>query len=85
MQAMENKWDLPKTFSAWSFLSYDCLPLPTKYLSAAEVLKFRDEAWIKYFSRKEYLDLVERKFGTEQKNNVIEMTKVKLKRKILGD
>ena len=32
-----------------------------------------------------YLKLVEKKFGINQKQNVIDMSKVKLKRKILGD
>jgi hypothetical protein len=31
------------------------------------------------------LDLVENKFGIEAKNNVVEMEKIKLKRKILGE
>ena len=84
-QAKQNNWSLPQEFSAWSFLSYDCLPLPTKYLTAAEVLKFRDEAWQKYFTRPEYLDLVESKFGLEQRNNVIEMSQIQLKRKLFDD
>jgi hypothetical protein len=31
------------------------------------------------------LELVENKFGIEARNNVVEMEKIKLKRKILGD
>jgi hypothetical protein len=49
------------------------------------VLRFRDEAWHKYFTHKPFLDLVENKFGIEARNNVVEMEKIKLKRKILGD
>jgi hypothetical protein len=43
--AVKQNIDLPKSFDAWSFHSYDSLPLPTKHLSAAEVLRFRDRAW----------------------------------------
>ena len=31
------------------------------------------------------LDKIEKKYGTTAKNNILEMSKVKLKRKILGD
>lgn len=81
--AHENGWNLPDSYEGYAFLSYECQPLPTRYLSAAEVLKFRDDAWHKYFSRPEYLGLVERKFGVEQRKNVEELSKIKLKRKLL--
>ncbi|HJT22186.1 MAG TPA: radical SAM protein [Nitrospira sp.] len=78
-------WKLPDAYNGYAFLSYDSEPLPTKHLAAAEVLKFRDEAWQRYFSNPAYLCLVERKFGRKQRHNVEEMTKVKLRRKLLGD
>jgi anaerobic magnesium-protoporphyrin IX monomethyl ester cyclase len=83
--AKKNRWQLPTKFEEYAFLSYDCLTLPTKYLTAAEALKFRDEAWYKYFYREEYLSLIEKKFGTEARNNILELGKIKLKRKLLGD
>jgi len=66
-------------------LSYDCKPLRTKTLTGQEVLKFRDEAWHKYFSREPFLKLVETKFGEDSRRNVEKMSKIKLKRKIFGD
>jgi radical SAM superfamily enzyme YgiQ (UPF0313 family) len=84
-KALENNWALPDSYEGYGFLSYECLPLRTQYVSAADVLKFRDEAWQKYHSRKEYLDLIERKFGVSQKMNVEEMIKIKIERKLLGD
>lgn len=84
-KALNNGWKLPDTYEGYSFLSYECLPLPTKHLSAAEVLRYRDEAWKKYHTRKEYLSLIERKFGMEQKKNIEELVKVKIKRRILGE
>lgn len=84
-EAQKNNWPLPDTFEGYGFLSYEHLPLRTNYLTAKEVLAFRDSAWHKCFESKNYLDLVERKFGVEQRNNVEKMSKIKLKRKILGD
>ena len=83
--AMKNGWALPETYEGYAFLSYECQPLPTKHLSAAQVLKFRDEAWQKYFSNPAYLDLVERKFGAQERKNVEDMASIRLKRKLLGD
>ena len=68
-----------------SVLSYETQPLPTKHLSAAEVLEFRDKAWKTYFTNPDYLGLVEKRFGSQQKKNVEEMSNISLKRKILGD
>ncbi len=84
-KAKKNGWALPDSFEGYAFLSYESQPLPTKYLTAAEVLKFRDEAWKKYFTNPDYIDLVERRFGHEERKNVEDMAKLSLKRKILGD
>jgi anaerobic magnesium-protoporphyrin IX monomethyl ester cyclase len=83
--AKNNGWPLPDLYEGYAFLSYECQPLPTKYLSAAEVLKFRDEAWQKYFTNTAYLDLLETKFGVAERRNVEDMARIPLKRKILGD
>ena len=85
MEAVNNGWELPQSFDEFAFLSYDCKPLRTKSLTGAEVLKFRDEAWHKYFSHEPYLKLVETKFGLQSRQNIEEMSKIRLKRKILGD
>jgi radical SAM superfamily enzyme YgiQ (UPF0313 family) len=83
--AKQNGWKLPDTFEGFAFLSYESEPLPTKYLTSAEVLKFRDEAWHKYFTNPNYLNLVENRFGLEERKNVEHMSAIKLKRKLLGD
>jgi anaerobic magnesium-protoporphyrin IX monomethyl ester cyclase len=64
-------------------LSYESQPLPTKHLSAAEVVRFRDDAWQTYFTNPDYLNLVERKFGRAQRLNVEDMSKVPLPRQLL--
>ena len=80
--AIENKWELPDNYAAWSFHSFESLPLPTKYLSAAEVLKFRDQSWNLYFNRPEYHKVVRDKFGASAEQHVKDMASIKLKRKI---
>jgi hypothetical protein len=83
--AKKNGWALPSSFEGYAFLAYESQPLPTKTASAEQVLKFRDEAWQKYFTNPAYLDLVERRFGLQERSNVEDMATIKLKRKILGD
>lgn len=82
-QAKQRGWALPETFEAWSFHSYDSLPLPTNHLSAAEVLRFRDKAWELYFKRPEYLSMIADKFGKAASDHITDMTSIKLRRKIL--
>jgi radical SAM superfamily enzyme YgiQ (UPF0313 family) len=83
--ARKNGWTLPDTFEGFAFLSYECAPLRTKYLSAAEVLKFRDDAWQTYFTNPSYLSRNERKFGARERNNIEQMSEIRLKRQLLGD
>lgn len=83
--AKRQGWKLPDSYNGYAFLSYDCEPLPTKYVTAADVLRFRDTAWQTYFSSSAYLQLVERTFGSTERGNVEAMAKVRLKRKLLGD
>jgi anaerobic magnesium-protoporphyrin IX monomethyl ester cyclase len=82
-EALQKGYDLPKTYSGYSFLGYDTVCLPTEKLKNWEILKLRDEAFIKYHTDKNFLDRIEQKFGIIQKNNIIKMTKIKLKRKII--
>jgi len=84
-QAKQKGWELPDSYEGYAFLSYESQPLPTKTLSAAEVLKFRDEGWREYFTNPAYLDQLERKFGVRERRNVEDMATIRLKRKILGD
>jgi radical SAM superfamily enzyme YgiQ (UPF0313 family) len=81
----QNGWALPDSFEAFAFLAYECQPMPTRHLSAEQVLRFRDDAWQRYFTHPPYLDLVEKKFGAEQRRNVEALARIKLKRRLLGD
>ena len=83
--ALKNGWALPDSYEGYAFLSYESQPLPTKHLTSAEVLAFRDRAWQVYFTNPSYLDLVERRFGLQERKNIEDMSSIQLKRKILGN
>ncbi|WP_287995259.1 B12-binding domain-containing radical SAM protein, partial [Acidiphilium sp.] len=55
--AKQHGWPLPDSFEGYAFLSYESQPLPTKHLTSAQVLRFRDEAWRTYFTNPTYLNL----------------------------
>ena len=76
---------LPDTYEGYSFHSFDTMPLPTESLSASEIITLRDEAFTNYHTHKPFLKLIEDKFGKKAALNIVEMTKIKLKRKIKGD
>ena len=84
-EAVARGWKLPNSWEGYSQHSYSCLPLPTNHLSAAEVLRFRDNAFDDYFKDSKYLTMVEGKFGKSAREHVENMTRVKLKRQLLGD
>ena len=81
--AIENGWTLPDSWSGYSQHSYDCQPLPTEKVSAATVLKFRDQAFNSYFTSPRHLDMVTQKFGRDTRKHIEKMTRHKLRRKLL--
>ena len=83
--AVKEGWELPKEWHGFSQHSYETLPLPTKYLNAKEVLRFRDDAFHKYFESPNYLNMIEKKFGQKVRGHIQEMTRTRLKRKILDN
>jgi radical SAM superfamily enzyme YgiQ (UPF0313 family) len=74
---------LPSTWSGYGQYSYDMLPLPTASLTARDVVKFRDEAWQIYFTDPRYLSMLEKRFGRAAADFTRELTKIKLRRKLL--
>jgi radical SAM superfamily enzyme YgiQ (UPF0313 family) len=80
-EAVAHGWPLPKTWNGYSQHAVDSLPLPTKYLSTAQVLRFRDAAFQTYYTSPRYLELVEGKFGRATVEHLREMTVHKLERK----
>jgi len=79
--AVKDGMELPKTWAGYAQLSEDTLPLPTKHISASQVLRFRDEAFVSYFSNPKYLDMMERKFGQDVVARIKDMLTHSIKRK----
>jgi len=73
---------LPTTYEGFSFHGYDTLPLPTDTLTAVEILKFRDEAYYEYHSYEPFQQKVKEKFGKIAVDNINDMIKIKLKRRL---
>ena len=79
--AIKQGFKLPETWHGYGQFSEEAIPLPTKYLSAAEVLRFRDNAFKEYFSNPKYLEMVGQKFGKEVVEHVQDMLKHEVRRK----
>jgi radical SAM superfamily enzyme YgiQ (UPF0313 family) len=75
---------LPEEYSEFGFLSYDHIPDSTEFLSAEDVLEFRDYFFNAYFTNPGVLNRMLHKYGKEAYLNINKMTDIKLKRKILG-
>jgi radical SAM superfamily enzyme YgiQ (UPF0313 family) len=80
-QAVDENWELPKTWSGYSPYSYNHLPLPTKYITVNDVLRFRDEAFVKYNSNSKYQKMILEKFGRNVLADINQKLTKKLRRK----
>lgn len=83
--ASEKDGYLPATWAGFSQLGYETRSLPTKYVSAAEVLKFRDEAFYRYHSNPDYLDMVTERFGYKVRRHIDKMLEVGLRRRLFEE
>ena len=83
--ALEKNYKLPDNYEGYAWLSYECQPLRNEKMTAEEILKMRDDAFVDYHTYVPFLNKIEEKFGKKAVDNINQMTKVKLKRKILGD
>ena len=81
--ALIKKLKLPEKYEDFSFHAYNTTPLPTEELKPWQILKLRDENFIKYHTNDIFLNKIEKKFGKKAKENILSMTKIKLKRKII--
>lgn len=80
-EAVVNKLALPETWSGYSQYAGDTLPLPTRHLTAAEVLAYRDYAFDVYFRNPAYLKKISQSFGEKAAYHITEMTRHRLERK----
>jgi radical SAM superfamily enzyme YgiQ (UPF0313 family) len=80
-QAVQHGWQLPHAWSGYSQHAVDTLPLPTRHVPAGDVLRFRDDAFHRYFENARYLDLVRKTFGESTLAEIGRMTAHRLERK----
>ncbi|MCK4493224.1 MAG: cobalamin-dependent protein [Methylococcales bacterium] len=81
--ALAENLKLPEAWTGYSQHSYNIQPLPSKYLTAKEIVAFRDDAFHEYNESEIYLSMLEEKFGLAVKEHMMETTKTRLKRAIL--
>ena len=81
--AFANNQELPKEYSEFGFLSYDCFPLNNGIMTREEMLKIRDENWILYHRDERFLLETLKRFGKTAVDNIRNMTSVNIKRKLL--
>ena len=82
-QAKREGVELPTTWSGYGQYSFDALPMSTNHLTAAEVLRFRDQAFEEYHTHPPYRAMVEKRFGRQALDYIDEILKIKLRRKLL--
>jgi len=75
---------LPRSWTGYSQHARDCLPLPTKYLPARDVLRFRDDAFHRYYTGPRYLDMIRSRFGPAVVEGIEAMTQHRLERDLLS-
>lgn len=82
-RAVEQDVALPGAWSGYSQHARDCLPMPTYYLTARDVLQFRDEAFGRYFTGPAYLEMIHQRFGEAAVTSIKRMTAHCLERDLL--
>jgi len=83
-QALANGWKLPDSWGGYSQHSVDTLPLPTKHVGAAEVLRFRDAAFSTYHTHPKYLQKIKQTFGQPAVDHILHMASHQLQRRHAG-
>ncbi len=81
--AMAND-SLPKSWAGYSQYAEEAMPMPTRYLSSAEVLSFRDKAFQAYFKNLAYLNMIAEKFGLATSAEIQKMLECNLTRTHAG-
>ena len=71
--------DLPVTGEEYAQMSPKFKPVPTAKLSGREVLKFRDAAFMEYFTDKAYLAMMQQTFGAEAADEILAMTAINVR------
>jgi len=80
-EAIQQGIQLPDQWHGFAQYGEDTLPMPTKHLSASEVLRFRDHAFNDYLSNPKYLEMIRHKFGPGVEEHIKDLLKHKIRRK----
>lgn len=85
LRAKQSGIKLPDRYSGYSQHSYWTQNMSSNYLPAEEILRYRDKCWMEYFTNPSYLQMMKNLYGQECVDSINSTTKIKLKRKLLGD
>ena len=80
--SLSNGADLPESWDGFSQHSFETKPMRTRFISADQVLQFRDEAFERYYRNEKYLKMVGKKFGGRAQKHIEKMLAVKIKRRL---
>ena len=83
-KALQTGVTLPSSWDGYSQHSETTLPLATRRLPASEILKFRDQAFIRYFDRPGFRSMLTARFGTAALDELDLMLRARLQRKIVN-
>ena len=83
--AVQNNYKLPENYEGYSFHSYNTQPLPTEKLKPYEILSYRDKCYKDYHTDISFLKRIKKKYGKKATQNIVEMSKIELKRRIIEE
>ena len=84
-EAIEQGHQMLDSFVGYSFHAFETLPMQNQYLRLAEILDFRDKAFVTHHSNPHVIERIECKFGGRAVRNILDMLGVTLKRSVIND
>jgi radical SAM superfamily enzyme YgiQ (UPF0313 family) len=84
-EAIKNGWQLPPTWKAYSQHNREAFPLSNANLTSAQILAFRDAAFLEYFNSPVYNQKIAKEWGMEAVREISKMTSYRLKRDLLTE
>lgn len=82
--ASKSAGQVSENWESFSQFSFNTQPMPTRFISAAEVLTFRDEAFNIYHQNVRYLNMIDKKFGNKVRKHIEKLLTVKIERKLVS-
>lgn len=61
--AQKKRFPLPEKWGQYGFFAPDALPMRNERLSAEDILRYRDNAFVEYFNGARYQNMIREKFG----------------------